>query len=112
MKMDKDYYDAIANISRVARKWIEDNPDKEDAKVQFNYPMGVFLSAVPQDAIEHGMVSVNDAGRELLTAMGAFSDAKDSPSISMIRFALEFMEDIRKEDDKNGTTNPRGTSPA
>lgn len=102
MKLDKDYYDAIGRISRIARKWIEDNPDKEDAKVQFNYPQGVFLAAVPQDAIEQGFVSVNDSGRELLTAMGAFSEEKDSPSIAMIRFALEFLEDIRKEDEKHG----------
>lgn len=30
-----------------------------------------------------------------------------------LRIAMpQCMEDIRKEDDKNGTTNPRGTSPA
>lgn len=99
MKFDKDYYDAIANLSRIARQWIADHPDKEDAKIQFNYPQGVFLAAVPQDALEHGYVSANDSGRELMTAMGAFTDAKDSPSISMIRYALEFMEEIREEDE-------------
>lgn len=101
--LPKDYYEGIAKASRLARAWMEANPEK-DAKVQFNYPHGVFLSAVPQDAIEHHFVTVNEHGRELLEAMGAFSEEKDSPSISMLRFAIEHIEEIRKEDEKRGNT--------
>lgn len=103
MKMPKEWFAAIRECSLKASQWIEDHPGMS-AKVQFNYPEGVFLSAVPQDAIEHKYVTVDEAGMDLLKAMGAFDEQRDSPSISIIRFALEYMEEIKKEAATNGDT--------
>jgi hypothetical protein len=103
-KMDfKAYYEAIAVCSRKARKWMEEHPGVE-AKVQFNYPDNTFLSAVPEDAVSKGYVTVNEAGALLMQAMGAFDNDPKAPSISMIRYALEYLEDIKKEDEKDGIT--------
>lgn len=103
MKMPKDWFNAIRKCSIKASKWIEEHPGV-DAKVQFNYPEGVFLAALPQDAIEQKYVTVDEAGMDLLKAMGAFDERNDAPSISMVRFALEYMEEIKKETATDGDT--------
>lgn len=103
MKMPQDWYNSIRECSLKAAQWIRDHPGIE-AKVQFNYPEGVFLSALPHDAIDQKFVTVDGAGMDLLKAMGAFDERKDAPSISMIRFALEYMEEIRKEAAADGDT--------
>jgi hypothetical protein len=48
MKLPPEYYTAIKECSRKARKWIDEHPGV-DAKVQFNYPDRTFLSAVPSE---------------------------------------------------------------
>jgi hypothetical protein len=100
IQLPKEYFDQIRNLSHKAMDWMAAHPGVE-AKIQFNYPNGVFLAAVPQDAIEQKYVTADEAGTELLKAMGAFEDDAQGPSISMIRFALEYMEQIKKEDSNN-----------
>lgn len=98
MKMSKDYFDEIARISRLARQWIKDHPGS-DAAVQFNYPEDTMLAAVIPDAVEAKLVSYNADGEALLRAMGAFEKCFNMPSTSMCRYALEYLEDIKKEDE-------------
>jgi hypothetical protein len=110
MKLPKEYFDQIRQLSLKAMAWMEAHPGVQ-AKVQFNYPDGVFLAAVPKDAIDHKYVTADSAGMDLLKAMGALDDDIKGPSISMIRFALEYMEEIKKEAATNGNTRRKNKPP-
>jgi len=81
------YVQQVQKMSENAAKWRLDNPGRE-VKVQFNNPQKVFVSAVISEAIRTHLVSVNDAGLELIKAMWPWKDDRE-PTVFMVRLALE-----------------------
>jgi hypothetical protein len=96
-KEKEEWFNQIRKLSHLARLWSHDNPNRSP-KVQFNWPQGVMLIAPVEIAISEGMITCDEAGHEMLTAMGAFEDTERSPTAFMVRSALEFMEEIAKEE--------------
>lgn len=95
----KMYLDKIRALSRKARQFIVDNPES-DAQIKWLQRDKTLVVGTTQDMINHDLVTINDEGRRLLEAMGAFSGSDfDIPTANMVRAALEYMEDIRKEDE-------------
>jgi hypothetical protein len=96
-KEKEEWFNQIRKLSHLARLWSHDNPNRSP-KVQFNWPQGVMLIAPVEIAISEGMITCDEAGREMLTAMGAFEDTERSSTAFMVRSALEFMEEIAKKE--------------
>jgi hypothetical protein len=85
-KAAQQYESRVLAMAERARTWRENNPDRV-AKVQFNFPPQVCLIATINDAIEHGYVTTNEAGAELVQALRA--PGEDEPTVLMVRIALE-----------------------
>jgi hypothetical protein len=96
--MDAQYFDHIRDLSRLARKFIEDNPGC-DAKVQFNYPEGVMVIGTMESPLAKKFVTYNEDGRRMLEAMGAFEESKNQPTVFMVRAAITYMDEIEEEDE-------------
>jgi hypothetical protein len=97
-KTEKEYFDEIRRLSRLARTYVAENPHS-DAKVQFNIGRKVNVIGVVPDALKSGLMSANEDGMEMLKAMGALGDKPGMPSIMMVQAAIEYMEEIQKEDE-------------
>jgi hypothetical protein len=99
MRTEKEYFDEIRRLSRLARKYVAENPHS-DAKVQFNLGPKVNVIGVVPDALQSGLMSANEDGLEMLKAMGTF-DKSNTPSIMMVQAAIEYMDEIQKEDEND-----------
>lgn len=67
--------------------WLANHPEAE-VLVQFNFPRTVCVVACISDAIEKKFVSANEAGLELIKALGNWGQ-RDEPSVLMVRVILE-----------------------
>lgn len=85
--MSEAYIQQIEKMAQNAQAWRDANPTRK-AMVQFNYPPQVMLVAPISAAIENKMVSVNDAGRDLVNALWP-QNVESEPSVFMVRMALE-----------------------
>jgi hypothetical protein len=87
MSIAQQYGWQVKAMARRAKEWRAGNPTK-DAKVQFNYPREVAVIGSISDAIKTGYVTTNDAGLELVKALGPWR-CENEPTVFMVRFALE-----------------------
>jgi hypothetical protein len=79
-----------------ARLWMSRHPDS-NASVQFNYPPDVSVIGSMSECLELGVVTCNDAGREMLKYMGAMEEGELAPTILMVRTAIDMMDEILAE---------------
>lgn len=91
-KFPKSYLRQIQRMAQKAMAWRKANPTKE-ALVQFNYPEKVMLIAPISAALKQRLVSTNEAGLELVKALGPWD--KTEPSVFMVRLALEHQPFIK-----------------
>jgi hypothetical protein len=82
-----DYAAQIGVLAARAMQWRKANPDRQ-ALVQFNYPRSVMMIAPISTALKDKIVSTNEAGLELIKALGAWGE-KLEPTVMMVRLALE-----------------------
>jgi hypothetical protein len=82
------YVAQIKAMAKNGQTWRVANPDKT-VLVQFNFPREILLVAPISTAIKNRLVTVNEAGLELVKALWPW-DTKDEPSVLMVRVALEF----------------------
>jgi hypothetical protein len=90
----ENYAAQIQKMITLAREWVDANP-QATPKISWNYPQGVMVIGLMQDAMEKKLVSCNDDGRRLLEHIGAFDPSVSCPSVSMCRFAMELFDDER-----------------
>ena len=90
----KEYHEQVMTMADLARDWREKNPDRE-ARVQFNFPKEIFLITPISNAVQNRFVVTNDAGLELIKALGEYGQSGE-PTAFMVRLALEYRsEDTR-----------------
>jgi hypothetical protein len=88
---EKAYMGQIRAMQAAGRAWVKSHP-KAAPMVQFNYPQNIGVIGTLAEALEKGIVSANEDGRELLRAMGAFEDIPTQPTVIMCRVALDVFE--------------------
>lgn len=59
----------------------------QTAHIQFNFPRSVVVAAPIHEAMRVGLVSVNDAGRELIEYL--CETGPDEPTVLMVRVVIE-----------------------
>jgi hypothetical protein len=88
LKAQENYGAQLKQMYERAQKWRAANPGLT-AKVQFNFPPTVTFACPIRVALEQGIVSVNDAGLDLLKALWPWH-VKDEATVLMCRAVLEF----------------------
>lgn len=88
------YVDTIQTMIAQGRAWVKAHPDASPI-VQFNYGKDVMIIGSVELIPETNYVYRDAAGAELIAAMIAGIEEEKTPSIAMLRFAFELMDDPR-----------------
>jgi len=87
MKHKRQYEVLLGRMLARAREWRTANPSRT-AKVQFNLPERVAVIGTISEAIKRGVVSVDEAGLELVKSLGPWG-VPEEPTVLMVRCVLE-----------------------
>jgi hypothetical protein len=86
------YAAQVKKLHQLAHEWLKAHP-QSNAKIQFNFPKEVGLIATMHDALKNKLVMANPQGMVLLGHMGALTNRPDTPSVFMVRIAIEHMDE-------------------
>lgn len=89
--MQAAYVEQIKKMIRQARAWRRAHP-QANPKIQFNFPPNTLVAIPLAGALEHGFMSVNDEGRELIAAMWAGMEERKEPTPGMIRCVMKLID--------------------
>lgn len=85
--LDSDYDRQLGKMKARADEWRKANR-KREVKIQFNWPPKVMVICAISDAIKRKLVTTNEAGLELIKALGNYGEP-DGPTVLMVRVVLE-----------------------
>lgn len=85
--LEEAYFGQLQAMHEKALEWRKANPTRK-VLIQFNFPPGVFLASTISSAIEHGFVSANEAGLELIKSLWP-EDSERGATVMMVKFVLE-----------------------